>query len=113
VASEATWLTDDPPEEARQLFQEELPDMTNIEGNVRRATEAGYEVLHHFVLPASAWWDEYYTPIQKRIEQLRPQTSTDADLAAVIAEAEHEIEIFRRFGSSYAYVFYVMQKRSE
>lgn len=111
VASEATWLTDDPADEAQQLFQEDLPDMTNVEGNVSRAIKAGYNILDHFVLPASAWWDEYYTPIQKRIERLRPQTATDADLAAVIAEAEHEIDIFRRFGSTYSYVFYAMQKR--
>jgi serine/threonine-protein kinase HipA len=112
VASEATWLTDDPPDEARQLFQGELPDMTNVEGNVSRAAGAGYDVLDHFVLPASAWWNEYYTPMQKRIEVLRPQVATDADLAAVIGESEHEIDVFRRFGRSYSYVFYIMQKRA-
>lgn len=129
VASHATWLTDDPPDDARQIFEQELPDMTDVEGNRRLAAGAGYATIDSFVLPPSAWWDEYYTPMLQRIELLRPlaageagglpgsagraretNTAGDAKLAAVLTEAEAEIDLFRRCGSSYSYVFYVMQK---
>lgn len=110
VASHATWLTSDPPEEARALFAAELPDMTDAAGNIRLANAAGYDVLHHFSLPATAWWDDYYTPLLDRIEELREPSRSDSDLAAVIAETEHEIDVFRRCQESYSYVFYVLRK---
>ena len=58
-------------------------------------------------LPFSAWWEEYYTPLLERVERLRP--TADLALAAVLDETEREIDLFRRHGDSYGYVFYLLR----
>ena len=113
VASEVTWLTDRPPTEALDFWQTEYPAMTNIEGNITLAEEAGYEVFDRFILPQSAWWDEYYTPLAKRVKQLRPQAHETPGLVEILDEAEREIEICDRFGDTFSYVFYLMRRNLE
>jgi len=110
VASEATWLTDDPPAEARAFWHEAYPAMTTVEGNIKTAAECGYEVLDHFTLPRSAWWDEYYTPLRERAARLRAEASTNPALAQVLDDLEREIAICDRYGDSFGYVFYLMRQ---
>lgn len=111
AATEATWLTDSPPAEAAAFWREAYPSMGTIASNSAAAREAGYEVLDTFVLPASAWWDEYYRPLQGRIESLRERAGQDPALAAVIAETEREMALYARHGESYGYVFYLLRAR--
>jgi serine/threonine-protein kinase HipA len=112
VASEATWLTGDPPGEARVFWQDAYPAMRTVEENLKTAGACGYEVLDHFTLPRSAWCDEYYTPLSERVGQLRHEASTNPALAEVLDDTEREIAIFNRYGDSFGYVFYLMQKTS-
>ncbi len=112
VASEATWLTDDPPPEAQAFFHEVYPAMMTVEENIATAAECGYEVLAHFTLPRSAWWDEYYKPLRERAARLRHEADTNPALAHVLDETEREIVIYDRHGDSFGYVFYVMRKTS-
>ena len=107
AVSECSWLRADPPAEAAAYFREGYPGMAGIEENVERARAAGFDVLDHFTLPPEAWWDEYYTPLLERMARLAPDA--DPDLAAAIAETRREIELFRRCGHAYGYVFYLMR----
>jgi SAM-dependent methyltransferase len=104
--SEVSWLGAARP--AAAFWAEAYPGMGSIEDNTARAAAADFALLDHFTLPPSAWWDEYYRPLQARIERLRP--GADAVLEAVIAEAEAEIELFARHGDSYGYVFYLLRR---
>jgi serine/threonine-protein kinase HipA len=113
VTSEAAWNSDDPPAEIYDFWQTEYPAMTTVEGNVRTAVACGYEVLGHFTLPQAAWWDEYYTPLSRRVSELRPQADNDPALADVLDEAEREIDMCRRYGDAVAYVFYLMRKPAQ
>lgn len=31
----------------------------------------GATIVGHFTLPAEAWWDDFYTPMEQRIAELR------------------------------------------
>jgi SAM-dependent methyltransferase len=109
AASECSWLRADPPAEAAAYFREGYPGMAGIEENIARARAAGFEVIDHFTLPPDAWWDEYYTPLEQRMARLAP--AADPELAAVIDETRREIELYRRYGASYGYVFYLLRQR--
>jgi SAM-dependent methyltransferase len=106
VVSECSWLTDDRPAELEVFWQDAYPAMGTIEANVAAAQREGFEVFDHFVLPPEAWWDDFYEPLEERMAALAP---ADADLAAVIAETRREIDLYRRFGGAYGYVFYLMR----
>jgi serine/threonine-protein kinase HipA len=111
AVSEATWLTDAPPAEAAAFWREAYPALGTSASNTEAARGAGYEVLGTFPLPASAWWDGYYRPLQARIEAHRERARQDPGLAAAIAETEREIALYARHGESYGYVFYLLRAR--
>jgi serine/threonine-protein kinase HipA len=109
AVTEATWLTDAPPTELADFWREAYPSMGTIASNACVARDAGYRVLDTFTLPASAWWDEYYRPLQARMAALRPEAATDPALAEVIVSTEREIDLYARFGDLYGYVFYLLR----
>jgi serine/threonine-protein kinase HipA len=107
AVTECSWLCPEPPAEVAAYFRAGYPAMAGIEQNVERARAAGFEMIDRFTLPAAAWWDEFYTPLEERMAQLAPDA--DPALAAVIAETRGEIEVYRRYGDTYGYVFYLMR----
>jgi serine/threonine-protein kinase HipA len=111
AASEAVWTVDEPPAEVREMWEQEYPAITDAPGCIARAGSAGYETLEHFTLPPESWWTQYYGPLQDRVEELRPRASGDPVLAEVLADADLELDIHRRFGHTYSYEFLIMQKR--
>jgi serine/threonine-protein kinase HipA len=111
VVSEATWLTPTPPAEIRERWGQWYPAMGTVDSNLEVARAAGFEVLEVFPLPASAWW-AYYDPLWANCLAAR-EGSPDAGMRDVIAETELELSMFRRFGHTYGYVFYVLRKGEE
>jgi serine/threonine-protein kinase HipA len=83
--------------------------METVPSNTAAARAAGFDVIDAFELPEQAWWDFYYAPLLDRVKILRPRAAEASALAAAIAETEREIELYRRFGRSYGYVFYLMR----
>jgi serine/threonine-protein kinase HipA len=109
AATEATWLTEAPPAEAAAFWREGYPSMGTLASNAAVARDAGYQVLDTFTLPASAWWDDFYRPLQERMAALRAEAATDPALTEAIASAAREIDLYARFGDSYGYVFYLLR----
>ncbi len=108
AVSECTWLTDSPPEEPFEFWRAGYPTMARIDQNCRCAECVGLRVLDTFVLPESAWWAEYYTPLAGRIAELRP--AADASLTALLDETEREIALFQQYAQYYGYVFYLLRR---
>jgi len=109
AATHPCWLKADVPAGARALWQDEVFEMTTIDESLTTIARAGYGVVEHFVLPASAWWDDYYTPIEAKLPSLLAQHADDPAARRRIEEARSEIEGYRRFGDSYGYVFFVVR----
>jgi len=103
--TDATWFEADPPGEARRAWAEWYPGMGTEPDNLRSARDAGLEVLGHFRLPGRDWW-AYYDLVAARF----PAFAEDEGLAPVIAAQRAEMDLYRRTGSSYGYVFYVLRK---
>ena len=107
AVSELVWLRPDPPAEAAGFFAESYPGMTDIARVDGMLRAAGYAPVAHFVLPDSDWWDHYYTPLVAKLPALAEKYRDDAEAAAVVRATAQEIDIRRRFGDSYGYVFFV------
>ena len=110
VVSEATWLRDDPPAELRDFWAAVYPAMTTTAANLATAQAEGYEPLGHFVLPESAWLEEYYAPLEERLSRFRDEHAGNAEAEALVHETEREISLYRRFFAWYGYVFYILRK---
>lgn len=108
--SELCWLTDDRPPEAVEYWATAYPEMTTSEAHLAAAQEAGYYVCRSWVLPPAHWWPEYLTPLEQRMELLAGEAGRDRRLAALIADSRRAIDLFRRYSSSFGYVFHVVGK---
>ena len=70
----------------------------------------GFSTLGHFTLPDEAWWDDFYTPLQRRLEELRGRHAGDGEALAVLDQIAAEPEMYRRYSDYYAYAFFVARR---
>ena len=84
--------------------------MKNIEENITILQESGYTYIDSFILPESAWWDDYYIPLESRLANLRNKYKGNPDANAILDEQQREIELYKKYSQYYGYVFYIMQK---
>jgi hypothetical protein len=61
-------------------------------------------------LPEEAWWEEYYHPLQERLNQLRAKYVDDPQALTILDSEQEEIALYRKYSEWYGSVFYVMQK---
>ncbi len=109
VVSELCWFVDDPPAELEAIHIDGCPEAEGLDDRRRAVTEAGYRLLGDFVLPASAWWDEYYVPLQAAVDRFRAAHADDPDALAVAASCQREIDLYLKYPDAFGYVFFVMR----
>lgn len=98
-----------PPKEIHDWWSSEYPAISDHAGVEARIDAASYRTVASFVLPASAWWDEYYGPMQDRVASLRERLPDDPIAGDVVAAAEAEIGYFDLFSDCYSYEFFIVQ----
>lgn len=108
VVSDAVWLKPDPPEAVLDFWKEYL-EIDTVSAKLDLITELGYEAVGHFVLPASAWTDEYYDPMEVRIAEKEEDWKGNHVAEAVLAEAKKEVSTFRQYSDYFSYAFFVMR----
>jgi ubiquinone/menaquinone biosynthesis C-methylase UbiE len=110
VVSELTWLVPNPPAKAAEYWTRNYPGMGSIERNCQIVAEAGYVSMDGFVLPVQDWWNNYYGPSERRVEELREKYADDPEMLESLDETSREHDLFRTYHDAYGYVFYVMRK---
>ncbi|ACB75108.1 class I SAM-dependent methyltransferase [Opitutus terrae] len=109
--TEAVWLRGDPPPAARAFWEAEYPRMADVPANLAIITEAGFETLGHFPLPAEAWWSDFYRPLEARVGVLKKEYAGDPAAQTALSLIQHEVDIHRRYGEYYSYAFFVVRPR--
>lgn len=102
----------DIPGEVLQYWNTEYPAMTSREKNVELLEHAGYTLIDTFILPETAWWEEYYIPLQGRIAELEEKYHEDPEALEILSREADEIELYRRYSDYYGYVFFIAAKLS-
>ncbi len=110
AVSELSWLVTNPPEEPLNFWKNAYPAMKNITENITILQNLGYHYINSFTLPESSWWNNYYTPLGGRLNDLQKKYQGNEEANAVLDEEQREIELYRNYSDYYGYVFYLMQK---
>lgn len=110
AVTELVWLTDNPGPVAKD-FAQEYPAIKNVADNLKLIKSIGYEVLGHFTLPVSSWLNDYYDPMQIRINELRPKYSDNKIATKVIDSAQREIDGFKKCSDQVGYEFFVIRNQ--
>ncbi len=108
--TEAVWFTAAPSAEVKRFWQEVYPDIKDVRDTQTIAEKAGYTWITSFPLPASAWWDDYYTPLLTRLPALEEKYRTHPEAQAILAGIRREINLYREHSSEYGYQFILLKK---
>lgn len=111
VVSEATWLVpiEEVPREVREFWAESYPPMTDIEGNLALARDAGLTPLDHFTLPAEGW-GAYVDPVERRMNEVLAQHPGDIDAEEAAKGERREFAMFRENLRYFGYEFFLLQR---
>ena len=108
--TDAVWRKENPPPEVKASFDFDYPGMgwgSEISAAIERS---GFSLVGHFTLPDEAWWGDFYTPMQARIDELRGKHASDPEALAVLDQLAEEPEMHRRYSEFYAYEFFVARR---
>lgn len=111
--TEPCFLTDDLPEQVKQHWVGDYPEMTNIEKSLRIIGETGYLTVDHFTIPDWAWWKDYYTPQEKRLQELREKYANNQTVLQRLEQTQQEIDTHRLYSNHYGYVFFVIKNAAK
>jgi len=109
AVTELVWLKENRTPIAKEWAQE-YEAMKNVPDNLKLIENCGFEVLGHFTLPVSSWFNDYYNPMQIRINELRPKYKGNKIATQVLDSAQHEIDGFKQCSDQVGYEFFVMRK---
>jgi SAM-dependent methyltransferase len=108
--TDAVWRRDNPPPAVQASFENDYPAMGRVPDVLAAIEKSGFSHIGHFTLPDEAWWDDFYTPMEIRIEELRGKYGADDGALAVLDQLAQEPEMHRRFSDYYAYEFFVARR---
>jgi ubiquinone/menaquinone biosynthesis C-methylase UbiE len=112
AVSEITWLTNERPAEIEEYWNNEYSEMDTASNKIKILETNGFTLLGYFVLPESSWLDNYYQPIENRMNTFLEKHS-DSEIAKIVIEKEREeIKKYKKYKQYFGYGFYIAQKWS-
>lgn len=107
--TEAVWRKKNTPAEVKASF-EDYPGMGWVQDVLATIDERYFALVDHFTLPDEDWWEDFYKPMERHIEELRSKYSDDAESLAVVDQIAQEPEKHRHHSDYYAYEFFVVRR---
>lgn len=108
--TDAVWRKKEVPPELKASFEEDYPTMGRAPDVLAAIESGGLSPIGHFTLPDEAWWDDFYTPMRHRIEELRGSYANDAEALAILDQLAQEPEMHQKYSDYYAYEFFVARR---
>uniref|UniRef100_UPI0025BC144F methyltransferase domain-containing protein n=1 Tax=Desulfonatronospira sp. TaxID=1962951 RepID=UPI0025BC144F len=108
--TDAVWRKENAPAQVKASFDQDYPAMGWVDDDVAAIRDCGLELVGHFTLPDEAWWEDFYTPMEERIAQLRGKYAGDDEASAILDQLAREPVMHRRYCDFYAYEFFVARR---
>ena len=109
--TEVSWRKPGPPAACAAFWSREYPDIRDTSALQEAIEGCGYETVGHFPLPASAWWDDYYRPLQDNVTRFRKRHHDAPDAQELADQCQREIDIWHDYSAFYGYEFFVLRAR--
>ncbi len=111
AVTEVCWRQPNPPHACEAFWNQEYPDIRHMSSLLDAIYECGYETVGHFPLPASAWWDDYYRPLQENVTAFCKRYRDAPDAQKLADQCQREIDVWHAYSEFYGYEFFVLRAR--
>ena len=109
--SEVCWTKPDPPAECVSFWKGEYPAIRDAAALLTAIDAGGYESVGHFMLPRSAWWDDYYGPLERNVAAFRARHGGHPEAQELADQTQREIDVWKTYWDYYGYAFFVASAR--
>ncbi len=110
AVSEASWFTEERPEEIDKFWKDAYPEIDTISNKVSQMQKAGYIPVSTFVLPENSWTEHFYTPQISAQKEFFKKYTGNKTAEELINNQRHEAELYYKYKEFYGYVFYIGKK---
>ncbi len=110
AVSEASWFTEERPEEIDAFWKQAYPEIDTISNKVDQLQKAGYTPVATFILPDNCWTDHFYAHQVSARENFLNKYKGNKTVEDFMANEKHEAELYDKYKAFYGYVFYIGKK---
>lgn len=110
VLSEITWITNSRPKEIEEHWNKEYPQIDTASSKIKVLEENGFSPVGYFYLPESSWINNYYQPIEDRIDAFLTKHNNSETARGMIEAEQDEISKYRTYKDFLSYGFYIARK---
>lgn len=108
--SEASWFTDERPDEIQKFWDDAYPEIDTIPNKIKQMQAAGYIPIASFVLPEYCWIDNFFVPQISAQEIFLQKYAGNKTAEEFVENEKHGAELYNKYKKYYGYVFYIGQK---
>ena len=109
AVSEATWFTDERPQEIHDFWMDAYPGIDTIPNKMAQMQQAGYVPVASFIMPEYCWSDFYKMHSGAQNVYLKKHAGNKA-AEDFIANQRHEEKLYNKYKDFYGYAFYIGKK---
>jgi len=110
VASEASWFTEERPDEINEFWNDSYKEIDTIPNKVNQMQKAGYIPVATFIIPESCWIEQFFEPQVPVQESFLKDYAGNKSIEGFIAYMRREAQLYSKYKEYYGYVFYVGKK---
>jgi len=111
VIHEMAWLRPDPPQEIVNRWTGSFSEINTVSEYLELIPRCGYEVIGQFTLPDDWWWNDYYSPLEQRIRELRSKYDGHPDALQVLDAEQREADLYKKCQKWYGSAYLVMEQK--
>ncbi|MBN2620498.1 class I SAM-dependent methyltransferase [candidate division WOR-3 bacterium] len=89
------------------VFHDEAGDLSKKLAIIPRL---GYALVAHIIISGDAWWQEYFKPLQEKVDSIRDKVKDDEQAVAFLYARQTEIDIFNKDREAHGSTVFVIQK---
>lgn len=110
AVTEASWFTEERPEEINAFWQDAYPEIDTIANKVTQMQKNGYIPVASFILPENCWIEHFYVPQVEAQKAFLIKYQGNQTAHELITSQRHEASLYSRYKEFYGYVFYIGKK---
>jgi ubiquinone/menaquinone biosynthesis C-methylase UbiE len=81
-----------------------------VADSLSRIPQYGYRLTDTVLLPADAWWTEFYAPIEEKMDAMLHKYAGSSDALKFLKQLQDEMEMVKKDNSHFRSAFYILQK---
>lgn len=110
AVSEATWFTDERPDEINNFWNQAYPEIDTVPKKIKQLQDAGYIPIAAFIIPNNCWTKHFFEPQVPVQEMFLKKHKGNKAVEELVINMRREAELYKKYNQYYGYAFYIGKK---